>query len=230
MKSWKISILFLSLAILLLSSMTVSAATESDPTGDVVHATWANGLWGYAGVSGKSNVDITAISAEVSDGKLTLSLTVAGNIEISENFGYVVTYNTSDAMYMMAYGGYGTEQGGASWGMSTTGGFNISSGNVSIEGTNTIRSTLDLVGENEKVDLWGMATEYTGNLTENPYAEQWVDVAGDMPDFETGGGENGGNGGNGGEDGTDSTGTPGFEMIAVIGTLVIALILLRRKR
>ena len=233
MKLWKSSMLIIGVAVLILSSITVSAVTETDPPGDVFHATWANGLWGYTTVtSGKSNIDITAISADVNDGELTLSLTVAGNIETSTNFAYVVTYNTSDAMYWMVYGGYLEEQNGFSWGMQTTGGFNFSSGNVTLEGTNTIRSTLDLIGESDRVDLWGMATEYTGDPQTNPYAEQWVDVAGDMPDFETGGG-NGDGDGNGGGDGNgdgDGGGTPGFEALALIAAVAIALIVLRRRK
>ena len=229
MKLWKSSMLFLGLAVLILSSISVTAVTESDPTGDVFHATWANGVWGYVSVtSGKTNIDITSISAEVSDGKLTLSLTVAGSIETSNNYGYVVTYNTSDAWYWMVYGGYNEEQTGFSWGMPLEGfGFNFSMGNVTIEGTNTLTTTLDLIGESEKIEFWAMATEYTGDPNTNPYAEHWVDVAGDMADYVT---DDDNLPPSNGTNGNGTGGTPGFEVLTLIAAVAVAFIFFKRRK
>ena len=232
MKLWKSSLVFVSMGILLLSSFTVSAVTEQDMTGDVVHATWANNVWGYADVGTKSNIDITDVSADISNGKLTLSLTVVGPVVQSENYAYVVWFNTSDANYTMIYSGFGGQQTGISLGIPKNIGDyqNMSTGTVSLEGTTTLRTTLNVSGsDTTKLSLYGTAYEYTGNPSENQYGEYWADVAGDYTDFQhtPSNGEPPGNGNN-----TDggSKGTPGFELVALLSAAAIAFVLLRRRR
>jgi hypothetical protein len=227
MKLWKSSILIVSLGTLLLASMNVSAVSSyTDPTGDVVHATWAANTWGYASIGGKSNIDITGVTADINDGKLTLTLTVVGPIIQSENNAYIITFNTSDANYLMVYGGYGagqTGQNGYSWGIPKNGNFlNMTTGNVSLGGTNdnTLTTTLNLSGsDTTKVVLYATAYEYSGNPSEN--GEYWADVVGDFTDFQP-------TPSNGTSDG--SKGTPGFEILPGIAAITIAVILLRRRR
>ncbi len=213
---------------LLLASMTASAVSSyTDPTGDVVHATWAANTWGYASIGGKSNIDITGITADINDGKLTLTLTVVGPIVPSENNAYIIMFNTSDANYMMVYGGYGVAQGGQngySWGIPKNGNYlNMTTGTVSLGGTNdnTLSTTLNLSGsDTTKVVLYATAYEYSGNPSQGN-GEYWADVVGDHTDFQP----TSNNGANG-----SSKGTPGFEILPGIAAITIAVILLRRRR
>ena len=229
MKLWKSSILYVSLGALLLASMTASAVSSyTDPTGDVVHATWAANTWAYAGVSEKSNIDITDVTADINNGKLTLTLTVVGPIVPSENDAYIIMFNTSDANYMMVYGGYGVGQAGQngySWGFPKDNNFlNITNGTVFLGGTNNnvLTTTLNVSGsDTTKVVLYATAYEYSGNPSLNQYGEYWADVAGDYTDFQ----HTSNNGTNG-----SSKGTPGFEILPGIAAITIAVVLLRRRR
>ena len=87
MKLWKSSILFVSVAVMLLSSMAVSAdETESDPTGDVAHWEYTANNWGWNyNIGNKPNIDITELSYSASGGKLTVTIKVDGTIQTSGN-------------------------------------------------------------------------------------------------------------------------------------------------
>jgi len=108
MKLWKSSILFVSVAVMLLSSMVVSAdKTESDPTGDVWHWDYTGGVYGWdANVGNRPNIDVTEISYAVSGTQVTLNLKVAGTISSSELIHYYVYLNTSDSTYMLSWAQY----------------------------------------------------------------------------------------------------------------------------
>ena len=231
MKYGRYCMVLIGIGLLLLSNISVMAVTVTDPTGDVVHATWSVNNWGYASITDKPNIDITSVSADINNGKLTLSLTVVGPIVQSENTAYIVRFNTSDATYMMMYGGYGGDLNGTSWGTPNNGNYlNMSFGKVTLVGTNTITSTLNVSGTaTTKVALYGTAYQYTGNPSQNLYGEFWADVAGDHPGFQvTPGGNNTGGNNTGGN--TTGKKTPGFEVIPVIAAVAIAAILLRRRR
>lgn len=231
MKLKKSSILFISMGTLLFASMTVSAVSFTDPTGDVVHATWANNLWGYTSIGGKSNIDITGVSADINNGTLTLALTVVGPIVPSENDYYVIMFNTSDASYMMVYGGQVWGKTGSSLGIPKNSNYlNMTTGTVTLGGTNnnTLSTTLNLSGSNTtKVVLYATAYENSGNLSEN--GEYWADVVGDYTDFQHNQ-SNGGNQGNGNGTSNGSKGTPGYELIAVLAAVIVAGIIVRRKK
>ena len=86
MKIWKSSILFLGVAMLMLSAVSVSAI--SDPEGDVYHQTFDDGQYTWDLFGERENIDVTDISYSVSGNNVTLSLTVKGSIQNNANILY----------------------------------------------------------------------------------------------------------------------------------------------
>lgn len=238
MKMWKCSILFGAAMILILSSLTGSAAELTDGTGDVYHHKWSQNQWTWtASTVDKPNIDITKVSYSVSDDTLTATMEVNGEIESSTKIAYFLYFNTTDAIYMLSY----VNGQGAALGMSIGGDINMSYGEVIATG-NTMTATIDLLGDNTAEDFWGVAAEYSADYTTIENTEElewWGDwVPGTYaPWYASGNGDGDGTGdggdgdgtGNGGDGDTDG-GTPGFETLAVIAALAIACILLRRKK
>ena len=235
MKMRKSSILIIGIRVLLLSSITVSAETESDAQGDVWH--FAYPYWQEQTVSNQPNIDIKEIKAEFSGDQITLSMTLwpGGTFSPSgygERVMYAVFFNTSDAIYTLPYTisineTGGTEAGGFATGISTTGA-GASSGSKDITVTaNTISVTLDKAGEDTtKVKLWGTSWMHAKYGGEQYLHDSWYDWVGDFdPGLDIGPGDGDGDGQQ-----KPPTGTPGFEAIAVIAAFGIALIILRRKR
>jgi len=241
MKLWKSSILFLSVTVMILSSIIVSAdKTESDPTGDVAHWEYTTGQWGWNyNIGNKPNIDITEISYFVSGDQLTLTLKVVGNIQSSELNWYWAYLNTSDATYWMSWmegegGGMAMniEEGSMQWDLEPE---------ITASGS-TLSCTFDVVGSDySNAELWGYSTEYVEAGDMN--SEWWGDWA---PETRSPfwGEDNNGNGTD--TDGTDTdgtdtdgtddngktppSGTPGFETIAIITAIGIALFILRRRK
>ena len=89
---------------LLFSSMTASAVTESDPEGDIYHYRFSEGTWSW-GLSGESkpNIDITEVTFSSSENQVIMTMTVSGIIETSETIGYIVWGNTSDSSYFLSW-------------------------------------------------------------------------------------------------------------------------------
>ena len=226
------NIAIVGLIVLLCSSCyTAAAESVSDGTGDVYHWSQTGTAWSWsANIANKPDIDITKISYTVDAGKITLKMEVAGSIQTSDKIGYYVWFNTTDAVYMLSYmNDTGT---GFGWG---TSGMNFTQGNVTVSG-NTLSAVLDALGDTTDVELWGWAAEYTvfGDTT----AEWWGDWApnskftgtddtsgdtGDHTGDDTGGDENA-------SGDTSQPSTPGFELIAVIAAVAVALILLKRRR
>jgi len=243
MKLWKSSMLFLGVAILILSSLSVCAETESDTQGDVWHFIYP--YWQTQTIENKPNVDIKEISADISGDQITLSITLwpGGAFERSEYDAavYVMFYNTSDAYYWMTYvdAVEQEEPVGLAWGILLEGGGLPAIGEVTVN-DNILSSTLNITGEDTTAlefygtawlwEKYGTAEQYTG--------EQWVDWVGDYEftgEIDPGDGDGDGDGnGNGGGDGNgdgDGDGTtPGFEALALIAAVAIALIILRRRK
>ena len=251
MKLWKSSMLFVGVAILLLSSITVSAETESDTQGDVWHFVYP--YWQSQTVGNQPNVDIKEIKAEISGDQITLSMTLwpGGTFSRSQYsyVMYIMFYNTSDAYYMMSYSDVvGEDPLGSAFGMSLDGSYPIpSSAEVTVNG-NTISATMDKVGDDTTTtELYGLAWMYEEYFGEELTHDQWHDYVGDYtwdPDTGSGNGDNdddttpsdddddtttGDDDDDDGGGGTDG-GTPGFEAIAVIAAIAIALIILRRRK
>ena len=228
------NIAIVGLIVLLCSSCyTAAAESVSDGTGDVYHWSQTGTAWSWsANIANKPDIDITEISYTVHDNKITLKLEVSGQIQTSDNFAYWVYYNTTDSMYWLTYvngTGFGMGMNLLQF-MNTT-----SSENVTISG-NSISVDLDVVGDTTDVELWGWAAEYTGDsqITSEWWGD-WApnskftgtdDTSGDTGDHtgdDTGGDENA-------SGDTSQPSTPGFELIAVIAAVAVALILLKRRR
>jgi len=233
MRGWKSSILlFVGLGILVVSAVTVSAVTVTDPIDDVYDGTLET-------FGSRPNIDITTVTYELSGDTVTLTITVNGNIVDSEYILYTIfTNGTSLSGYVAQY------QNGNGYVLKDT---TIIDSEVLVSHGNTIIFTFtrsDLIGIGE---IWGSAMENSED-----YSQGWMDYApnsfspyysgdddddtgdddddtGDDDDDDviispngddTGGDGNGGNGG----------GIPGFEAITVIAAIAVALIILRRKK
>jgi len=217
MKLWKSSLLIVGIAVLLLSSITVSA--ESDDTGDVWHWRVSETTWSWEHSGGKPNIDITSVSYTITDSEATLTMTVAGTIEDSENIVYYMHLVGDDettyyqAFYFNGGGAYILIGAGYEGGELV----NPVSGN-------TFTATFPIADPSATYSVWAYSAEYTeaGDETD----EWWGDWAPNLySPWYTGGDGNGGNGDNGG-----GGGTPGFETLAVIAAIGVALIILRRRK
>jgi hypothetical protein len=134
---------------------------------------------------------------------------VSGSIEDSENVVYGAYYNTTDAIYYM------TCANGSGMCMGVSNDYNqVSYGNVSVSGS-TITAEANVVGTGARSDFYGYAYKYTHLGDTN--AEWWGDWipqdtspwSGDT-DLDDRSDESGG-------------GIPGFEGIAVLASLLIAV-------
>ena len=222
MKLWKSSILFVSVAVMLLSSMAVSAdKTESDPTGDVWHWNYMDGIYGWdVNVANKPNIDVTEISYAISGSQVTLTMKVAGTITNSETVTYCVYLLSSDSTYYF----YWTNNDAIGTGTNSEGSPVDYEPEITANG-NTITATYDVIGTfSTGIEFYGYAQELTvvGD-TAAEYFQDWVPNEGDPP----GGDEDGDGDGDGQQ--KPPTGTPGFEAIAVIAALGVAFIILRRR-
>jgi len=207
MRVWKRSILlFVGIAVLLLSTLTVSA--ESDDTGDVWHWKYSETGYSWEHSGGKPNIDITSVSYEITGSEVTLTMTVAGTIEDSEKILYFMYLigdgeTVGQASYMNGEGGYltGLYQGGDL---------------VNPVSGNTFTATFNITDPSATYSVWAYSGEYA---TGDESGEAWWDYAPNTyaPWYGLGSDSKGG-------------GTPGFEIIAVITALAIALIILRRRR
>ena len=221
MKLWKSSMLIVGVVVLLLSSITVSA--ESDSTGDVWHWRVSETTWSWEHSGGKPNIDITSVSHTITDSEATLTMTVAGTIGDSEKIVYYMHLVGDDettyyqAFYVngegmiMGYGGYS--------------GFYEQLENP-VSG-NTFTATFEIDNPDATYSVWAYSAEYAETGDES--GEAWWDYAPDTySPWYTGDGDDGTNGGDG--NGGTGDGTPGFETLVVIAALGIALIILRRRK
>lgn len=239
---WKSSLLIIGLCVLVLSSMT--AVAENDNQGDVFHWNgydWNN--WGW-NVQDRPNIDISDVSYIAGD-RLTISLTVQGSIN-SVNSYYHVWFNTSDAWYHMLY--YPNEEiepivtalpiDFSDWSIDDIMAYTEPESESSVSG-NTITSTIDWVTDDHTMTgYYGWAQEW--NEEGDQFVEYWMDFApddfawyGDYDDYYGGDGDGDGDsdGDGDGDSGAPPTPkTPGFETLAVIAALGVALIILRRRK
>jgi len=221
MRIWKRNILlFVGIAVLLLSTLTVSA--ESDSTGDVWHWRVSETTWSWEHSGGKPNIDITSVSHTITDSEATLTMTVAGTIQDSENIIYYMHlvgddettyyqafYVNGDGAYILIGAGY---QGGELE--------NPVSGN-------TFTATFEIDNPDATYSVWAYSAEYAEAGDES--GEAWWDYAPDTySPWYTSDGDDGTNGGDG--NGGTGGGTPGFETLAVIAALGIAFIVLKRRK
>jgi len=243
MKIWKYSMVIIGICVLILSTLTVSAESITDGTGDVYYWTGTDSVWAWKQNNIRDNIDITEISSVLNGDKITITFKVAGNIQTTEKFGYYYYYNTSDTNYLvMAMGGnpiaMATKQGGGEG--------SYSQGNVVIDG-NTISTEFDVLGDTTAQEIWGYAAEWTEVGPDATNHEWWGDwapntkftdnIADDEPgddnagmgdtDDDDGNGENVGNNSDGG---TSPPKTPGFEILVLIAGLIITFIIMKKRK
>jgi hypothetical protein len=215
---------------------------ETDDTGDIVylfstdedHLTWQN----YTGE--KPNIDITEISYEVNEDKLTLMLEVNGIVENSVNISYYIYYITGTASYLMFYhngDGYVTK--------STAAGQSLLTQEINIS-KNSIHAIFNISGNSTNIVFWGTATEYTeyGNESKDWWGD-WVPNSYFHVKTKSNQNESGDDYGSNGtvdnsnkinETETDNGftdvpgGTPGFEIIALLVAAVLSFIFLKIKK
>jgi len=204
------------LAVVLLTAGAAVAETISDDTNDVLHWRWNESLKSYSwseATSDKPNVDITQISADVSNGQLTITIKVKGSIEDDEDVWYWAWYNTTEATYYLSY----SNGEGSLFGIGSNY-TQFKQANVTVSG-DTITGTVDLVGSGTKVKFWAWAA--TGYNMGGDSGEYWQDWAPNdyAPELDNGDGD---------DNGDDST--PGFGVLLAMGALVAGAVLLTRKR
>ena len=239
MRIWMSSMLIIGISVLVLSSMNVSAETVTDGTGDIYHWYWNadSGTFGWQVTADeKPNINIKELTFSTSGDIATFTMTVDGIIEDSEFVSYWATYTSGEnIVYLFTY--INGVAGGMASNADTTQ-FDMEADSTVVGDTLTIM--FDSVGEGTSdVEFHGYA--YTWTESGGVSGESWWDYApdtyfeGDISDDDTGGDDTSGDdtGGDGnGDGGTPSppSGTPGFETLAVIAALGVALIILRRRK
>lgn len=247
MKLWKSSVLIISIAVLLLATVTVSA--ESDTTDDVLYwkgSDWYNWQWN---VGNRPNIDIVDVSYNAED-RLTISMTVNGEIN-SEKSWYHLWYNTSNAWYHLHY--YPDEESEPvasalpldfeSWSYEDLLNWTEPETETSVSAS-TITATFDWVTEDHTMTGFYAWSQEWENISDQ-YTEFWIDYApndyspyGEFEDYEPedGDGEDtegdgDGTNGNGSEgNGDTSNGTPGFEVLVLLVAIGAIFIILRRRK
>ena len=240
MKILKKSILiFGAVVTLFLAGFNVSA--ESDGTNDIWHWYYSETAWGWSlyTVSDRPDIDITDVSYTKNGLELTLSMTVAGTIQNSTNYFYIIYSGSPDNInyWVMYTNGFGV------WGATNISG--VTGGPltdiISPDGK-TLTATFTLV-EDTTITPYANAIYYTqvGNIQTSEWWQDWYPneyFQGQQPDGngDTNGNETDGNETDDGEDGgtnnggDSGSGTPGFEIITLIVSVATVLILLRRKK
>jgi hypothetical protein len=229
MKLWKYGIVCTALCLLICTSIIASAISYSDPIGDVSYGTASD----YIGeVDNKPNVDIKQLSVIVKSNSVTLSLTVAGAIQISEDVGYLAYVNSTDIMYGMSLNNAQI----IGWSMNRISEISeYTNGSVTVSG-DTLSAVFNLRGNKSMVTVYGLAKERT--LTQSGQTDNlWIDnakyvYAPDSTDADVNTTNNTGmNNTNGNNTGTlPGEKTPGFELVPIITAIAITAILLRQRR
>ena len=228
MKLYKSCILIVGLAVILLSSVIVTAETETDPSGDVYHWKLTGTAWGWTpSTDPRPNIDITELTYTSDGDQLTMTMKVAGSIQSSENIVYMAWVNTSDAYYWLMV----NDQNRSGMAMNTENAMQFEFANATVSG-DTITCSFNLVGSDyNSTEFWGYAAEYEvfGDITKDWWGD-WI--PGSYSPFWGENGDEDGNGDGGGttDNGDDSGGSPGFEAIAIIAAIGVVFLILRRRK
>ena len=215
MKIWKYNMLFASMVVLLTVSITVSAETEVDATGDVIHwRTTEDGFnWEYD--AAKPNIDITEMLCDAAAGTITLSMTIAGTFEDSAFITYSLNYYSSDSGYYMSY------VNGKAQSMYTTPTGGGDENTPVITSGNTLTCTFDGSIDDPSTYTFSAAT-FQRTALNDPTAEYWTDVYSDDAGDDDGSSDDSSN--------DEGIGTPGFEVLTLIAAIGIAIIVPRKRK
>ena len=231
MRIWKSSLLIIGISVLVLSSMTATA--ETDETGDVWHHEWTGTDYSWGAFSGsKPAIDISDVSYTIDGTQATVTMTTVGDMTPNtENVVYTMHLQSSESAYYMIVYSNGE---GAVAGMGDFFGSGSQLDNP-ISG-NTFTASFEISDPSAEYTVIGFNAEYSD--PDDEHGEAWWDYApnSQAPWFGMGGdgdgdGDGDGNGDGNGDDGTPPpSGTPGFETLAVIGAIAVALIILRKRK
>ena len=221
-----VGILFL----MLVSTMLVSAKNFDDETGDVGYYEWIGGTSELIrDVDDKPDLDITEVSYQISDGKITISLQVLGTIKENENIGYNLQFISEEARYTLHYENGEELCMGESYLTDE-----VSFENVTISG-GTISCTFDWYGETAtptgqiqfqgsvELSVFENGDEvafYDDNVIFYEDEDEEEEESDEITDGESD------------DDSQTDTedGTPGFELVLVLCAIAVALLILRKKR
>ena len=241
----KCGVIIISIAVLLITGTPVAGEQiiMTDDTGDIVYLFSSDGQLTWQNYSGeKPNIDITSISYEVNEDKLTLMLKVDGIVEQSFNTSYYMYFITVGASYLMFY-----HNGDGFVSKSTASGQSLIIQALNIS-ENSIHATFNISGiENTtNIILWGTSTEYTEYLNESKdWWGDWVpnnyfhvktkldknESADDYESNETVDDSNKTNETENDNNFTDIPGkTPGFELIMLLVAACATFIFLKTKK
>ena len=250
----KNGMIIVGLLALILSSVSISAETATDDTGDVwVYEIGTAGMT-YNQYSGaRDNVDVTSVTYEISDSTVTATLTVAGQIVNDVYHTYMIYLENPSGQYYASYSaGSGVYMGTDKY-MGAVGSLNDP-----VSG-DTFTAIFEIDYPEDSFELYGFASEsvdateqyhdYAPNMFA-PYYEGSTDD--DEPVDDTDPNEDTDSEGTDNTDDTDTTdstdlntdedtdntesttgtdtGTPGFGIFALLSGLVIALLFTRRKK
>jgi hypothetical protein len=242
MKMWKYGIIIISMSMLVLSSAVVSAEPITDGQNDIIKTT---GPGTFATDQSKPEIDIKQITCTIDDTTLTLELEIwdAGTIQQAEHYMYFATVNTTDFKYDISL-----MDGGRADIFDRTNPDNMPDAPDLEIGTHSIKAVFQLQGSSTIEELWGWATYVSdplyqdwapdnrgpeGSFGEDTPPEDDDDTDDDTTDDDTT--DDTTDDDTTDDDATDdddedSDDTPGFEAIAVIAAVGIALILLKRRK
>jgi hypothetical protein len=236
MKLLKYGILIVSVSMLVLSSGVVSASTETidDAQNDVYKIDLDKPVTQQytENIGDQPNVDIDKVTCVIADGKLTVTLELVSDgvvqHEIDMDYSYNVQFTTSDGgmyLFMVNYAG----EGGQGTGPATPADENAG-GTLDIS-KNVLEVVWTFNGEATVKDLTADASYGpTDRITYRDVAEEVDededddDTDDDTTDDDTD------------DDDDDSNGnvprpnTPGFEIVAVLAAVAVALILVKRRK
>jgi hypothetical protein len=229
MNLWKYGIVFVVLCILICTSFSASAVSFSDPIGDVHYG---NASDNYGKIDNRPNVDITQLSVTVKGNRITLSITVAGGIQISDDVMYTAYINSTDTRYTMLLNNNDYIMGASV--NRSSGVYEYANDSVTVSG-DTLSVVFNLHSSASMETIYGLTQErertqsgLTGDLwfdnAKFAYTTNSTDSDVNTTNNTDGNNTNGDTGTLPGEK------TPGFEILPVIVAITITVILLRRRR
>ena len=238
MRIRKSSLIILALIGVLCLSVSVSAI--SDGTGDIWHYTATAGSFSWQAYTGTNdNIDITDLDYSIEGSEVTMTMTVAGDIEDAATTYYLMHLVTGDDYYMATY----VNGVGMVIGTGTLSGFYQQLTNP-VSG-DTFTATFTVNDPAATYEIRGYAAEYStfgdegaewwGDWAPDAYFNEYTGYQGSGGDDDDDTGDDGTGGDdtlgdeNGGDD-TGGTGTPGFEAITLIAAIGAIFILLRKRR
>ena len=233
----KILVFLIGLVFLTTLSSNAIAESVTDPTGDVFHWWQSAGTFTWEYDNSKPDIDITEYGYDISGGTLTLTMTVAGDINNGELYSYTISFvsDTDSSTYMVTYVG---GQGGTYY-LSQTGG---GTGEASASGDTLTGSFETSISDPSNYEFIVTANQYT--VLNDVTNEYWVD-SNQLNDEDTDSGAND----DSNDDNTDNsdsdsiditnenddttvpppTGTPGFEIFALISAMIAILFIIKRR-